>query len=290
MADEGMRLALNHDVSDPNREAAMSSKTEEDFADVEEARQRAEQDDRERKQSPSAIKAAASRTRAVQQRSGLRRFLFENGLTIVALAFFALSFVGQIVAGHRTYNAEQRDHGQPTASLGAYLRSGAFVEATAENWESEFLQMGLFVLLTAYLYQRGSSESKSIEEPDAVDQDPREAKDDADAPWPVRRGGVWLALYRRSLGGALLLLFVLSFAAHAVGGAMAYNEEQLAHGGSTVSAVGYVATSQFWFESFQNWQSEFFSVALLVLMSIWLRQQGSAQSKPVAASARDTGE
>jgi hypothetical protein len=244
----------------------------------------------ERQQSPSSIRAAASRTRAVQQRSGVRRFLFENGLTLAALAFFVMSFAGQIITGHRTYNGAQRDHGQPTASLGAYLRSGAFVEATAENWESEFLQMGLFVLLTAYLHQRGSSESKSIEEPDAVDRDPREAKNDPDAPWPVRRGGVWLALYRHSLGGALLLLFVLSFAAHAVGGAMAYNEAQLPHGGATVSAAGYLVTSQFWFESFQNWQSEFFSVALLVLMSIWLRQQGSAQSKPVAASARDTGE
>ena len=269
----------------------MASSTYEQFTEtVEEARKQAERGERQRKQSPSATKAAASRTRAVQQRSGVRRFLFENGLTIAALAFFVMSFAGQVVAGHRTYNDEQRDHGQPTANLPAYLRSGAFIEATAENWESEFLQMGLFVLLTAYLYQRGSSESKSIEEPDAVDQEPREAKDDPDAPWPVRRGGVWLALYRRSLGGVLLLLFVVSFAAHAVGGAMAYNEEQLAHGGSTVSAAGYVVTSQFWFESFQNWQSEFFSVALLVLMSIWLRQQGSAQSKPVAASARDTGE
>ena len=269
----------------------MASSTDEQFTEAaEEARKQAEQNERQRQQSPSAMRAAASRTRAVQQHSGIRRFLFENGLTLAALAFFVMSFAGQIVAGHRTYNAEQRDHGQPTATLGAYLRSGAFVEATAENRESEFLQMGLFVLLTAYLYQRGSSESKSIEEPDAVDQDPREAKDDPDAPWPVRRGGVWLALYRRSLGGVLLLLFVLSFAAHAAGGAMAYNEEQLAHGGSTVSVAGYLGTSQFWFESFQNWQSEFFSVALLVLMSIWLRQQGSAQSKPVAASVRDTGE
>ena len=269
----------------------MASSADERFIEAaEEARRQAERDERQRKQSPSAIKAAASRTRAVRQRSGVRRFLFENGLTIATLAFFVMSFAGQIIAGHRTYNDEQRDHGQPTATLGAYLRSGAFIEATAENWESEFLQMGVFVLLTAYLYQRGSSESKSIEEPDAVDQDPREAKDDPDVPWPVRRGGVWLAVYRRSLGGALLLLFVLSFAAHAVGGAMAYNEEQLAHGGATVSTAGYLGTSQFWFESFQNWQSEFFSVALLVLMSIWLRQQGSAQSKPVAASARDTGE
>ena len=258
--------------------------------EVKEARERAEQDERERTRSPSAVKAAVARTKNLHGRSGLRRFLFENGLSIAALTFFVLSFVGQVLAGHRTYNDEQRQHGQPTESLGAYLTSGDFIEATAENMESEFLQMGLFVLLTAYLYQRGSSESKMIEEPDAVDQDPREAQDDPDAPWPVRRGGLWLSLYRRSLGGALLLMFAVAFTAHAIGGAMAFNEEQQAHGGGTVSVGGYLLTSQFWFESFQNWQSEFFSVAVLVLMSIWLRQQGSAQSKPVAASMRDTGE
>ena len=257
---------------------------------VRKARGERERDERERTHSPSAEQAAVKRVDMLRGRSGLRRFLFENGLALAATLFFLLSFAGQVLAGHRAHNEEQRDHRQPTVSIGEYLRSGAFVEATAENWESEFLQMGLFVLLTAYLYQRGSSESKSIEEPDAVDQDPREARDDPDAPWPVRRGGLWLALYKRSLGGALLILFAMSFAAHAVGGAMAYNDEQATHGGVTVSVAGYLATSQFWFESFQNWQSEFFSVAVLVVLSIWLRQQGSAQSKPVAAPAHDTGE
>ena len=269
----------------------MAASTDKDVPTVvDEAREQADSEGNERKSSPSAVNAAVSRTKSLHGRSGLRRFLFENGLSIAALAFFVVSFVGQVMAGQRTHNAEQREHGQPAASLGEYLRSGAFIEATAENWESEFLQMGLFVLLTAYLYQRGSSESKTIEEPDAVDQDPREARDDPDAPWPVRRGGRWLAVYKRSLGGVLLLLFVVSFVAHAAGGAMDYNTAQRLHGGTTVSIPQYMITSRFWFESFQNWQSEFFSVAVLVLMSIWLRQQGSAQSKPVAASMRDTGE
>jgi type IV secretory pathway VirB2 component (pilin) len=106
----------------------------------------------------------------------------------------------------------------------------------------------------------------------------------------VRRGGVWLAVYQRSLGAALLLMFLIAFVGHAIGGSMAYNEEQQQHGGAMVSALGYIGTSRFWFESFQNWQSEFFSVGVLVVISIWLRQQGSAQSKPVAASMSDTGE
>ena len=256
---------------------------------VEKARVEADRESHERRKSPSAIKAAAQRVAVARERTGLHRFLLENSLSLTAFLFFILSFAGQIFTGAREYNAGRKDHGQPAVTMSSYLSSGAFVEATAENWESEFLQMGVFVLLTAYLYQRGSSESKGIEEPQAVDQDPSEARNDPDAPWPVRRGGVWLTMYKNSLGGALLLLFVGSFIAHAIGGSMAYNEQQLQHGGETVTTLGYLNTSQFWFESFQNWQSEFFSVGLLVLMSIWLRQQGSAQSKPVAAPSSDTG-
>jgi hypothetical protein len=236
------------------------------------------------------MNAAAQRAETLRRRGRVGRFVFENGLSIATFVFFAVSFAGQIVAGRRIYNDDQRAHGQPGVGLVQYLRSGNFIEATSENMESEFLQMGLFVLLTSFLYQRGSSESKTIEEPDGVDQDPREARDDPGAPWPVRRGGVWLSLYQRSLGIALLLLFLVAFVGHAIGGSMAYNEAERQHGGVAVTALGYTLTSQFWFESFQNWQSEFFSVGLLVVISIWLRQQGSAQSKPVAASASDTGE
>jgi hypothetical protein len=205
-------------------------------------------------------------------------------------ALFVLSFTGQVLAGRATYNDEQREHGQPTVSVREYLTTGAFVEATAENWESEFLQMGLFVLLSVFLYQRGSSESKRIEEPEEVDQNPRAALDDPDAPWPVRRGGLALVLYEHSLSIVLLTLFALSFVAHAAGGARDYNDGQATHGGTPVSTFGYMATSRFWFESLQNWQSEFFSVALLVVLSIWLRERGSPQSKPVAAGKKETGE
>jgi uncharacterized protein DUF6766 len=254
------------------------------------AGKRAEQDERERAGSRSAVAEATKRVATLEQRTGLRRFIFENALTLVAFAFFTVSMVGLVLAGRQAYNEDQRQHGQSTVSIAGYLTSGAFMEATGENWESAFLQMGVFVLLTRFLYQRGSSESKRIEEPEAVDQDPREARDDPDAPWPVRRGGMWLALYRNSLSGVTLLMFLLSFALHAAGGANKYNESQRAHGGETVSVLGYIGTGQFWFESFQNWQSEFFSVGVLALLTIWFRQQGSPQSKPVAAPTHDTGE
>jgi hypothetical protein len=264
--------------------------------DMERARTRVERaaeqqrTDEDQRTEGSAKRAAVMRTMALQGHSGFRRFLFENGLVLAALTLFAFSFVGQVMSGHAVYNEDQREHSQPTIGLADYLRTGDFVEATAENWESEFLQMGVFVVLTVFLYQRGSSESKTIEEPDAVDQRPEEARGDPDAPGPVRRGGLSLMLYKHSLSISLFVLFIISFLLHAAGGAKAYSAEQEQHGAGPVSMLGYLGTSQFWFESFQNWQSEFLSVALLVLFSIWLREQGSAQSKPVAAPHSDTGE
>jgi glycerol uptake facilitator-like aquaporin len=246
--------------------------------------------DEQQRTEGSAKRAAVRRTLALQGHSGFRRFLFENGLVLAATALFLFSFAGQILTGHAVYNEEQQEHASPTISLVDYLRTGDFVEATAENWESEFLQMAVFVILTVFLYQRGSSESKTIEEPDPVDQRPEEARADPDAPGPVRRGGAALWFYKHSLSLALFALFVVSFVAHAIGGSAKYNEEQQQHGQPQISVLGYFASSQFWFESFQNWQSEFLSVGVLVLFSIWLREQGSAQSKPVAAPHSDTGE
>jgi hypothetical protein len=262
---------------------------EEGFTTVDRAAEQA-RTEREERTMGSARRLAVQRTVALRRRSGLSRFVYENGLSLVATALFVVSFAGQILTGRSVYNEEQRDHGEAEVGVVDYLRTGAFVEATAENWESEFLQMGLFVVLTVFLYQRGSSESKDIEGPETVDQRPEEARGERDAPWPVRRGGVALALYKHSLSVALFALFAVSLALHAAGGAAEYSEEQQQHGGAPVTALGYLATSRFWFESLQNWQSEFLSVAVLVLLSIWLREQGSAQSKPVAAAHGDTGD
>lgn len=220
----------------------------------------------------------------------LRRFWRENSLSIVATLLFLGSLVGQIVTGQSVANAEARAHGAALVSLSQYLRSGDFLEVTFENWESEFLQMALFVVLTKYLRQRGSSESKKITEHDAVDDEPRAKREDPEAPWPVRAGGVWTTLYERSLSLALGALFAASFVLHAVGGTHKHNVDALRHGEPTVSVLGYLGSAQFWFESFQNWQSEFLSMAVLVLLSIVLRERGSAQSKPVAAPHAQTGE
>ncbi len=211
-----------------------------------------------------------------------------HSLLFANLALFVIFFCGMAITGFNTYNQDQLDHGQSAVSFTAYLGTGAFGEATFENWESEFLQMGMYVVLTVFLYQRGSSESKPIGEAAAQDKDPRESRNEPNVPWPVKRGGFVLVLYENSLAILFFGLFIASVVLHAVTGAAAYGEEQLQHGQQAVSALEYVTTSQFWFESFQNWQSEFMVIALMVGASVFLRQRGSAESKPVATPHAET--
>jgi hypothetical protein len=205
------------------------------------------------------------------------------------LALFAVFLTGQALTGNAEYNEDQEEHSEPPIGLVQYLSTGHFVEATFENWESEFLQMASYVFLTAFLFQRGSSESKDPDKPQPQDEDARKHSRNKSAPRPVKVGGVVLVLYENSLFLAFVALFVLSFTLHALGGAQEYSQEQLAHGGSAVTVLGYLGTSRFWFESFQNWQSEFLAVASIVVLSIFLRQRGSPESKPVHAPHSETG-
>jgi hypothetical protein len=169
------------------------------------------------------------------------------------------------------------------------MGTGQFIEATFENWESEFLQMGMYVILTVFLFQKGSSESKPMEADAPQDEDPRDADVKENTPWPVKRGGLILKLYEHSLSLLFLVLFLASLALHAIGGAEEYNSEQASHGQPGVSPLDYLATSRFWFESFQNWQSEFLAVAVIVGASVYLREKGSPESKPVAEPHYETG-
>ena len=217
------------------------------------------------------------------------RMFKNNGLSIVLLSLFLLTLAGQAVTGWGEHNADEQAHGRPAVSFSEYLGTGHFWEATGENWESEFLQMGMFVLLTTFLYQKGSAESKRIGVIEEQDMDPRSLSDRPDVPGPVKRGGWQLRLYENSLGLAFLALFVISFLIHAAGGRVDYNEDQVAHGESAVTLIEYAGTRRFWFESFQNWQSEFLSLAAMVIGTIYLRQRGSAESKAVHAPHAETG-
>src|SRR3954463_12933386 len=140
----------------------------------------------------------------------MRKIVRDNGLLLANLGLFLLFLVAMALTGVRAYNADQVEHHQSTLSLLNYIGTGNFIESVFENWESEFLQMGLYVVLTAFLRQKGSAESKKLEGDEAVDEDPRRARGREDAPWPVRRGGPILVLYEHSLSLALFVLFILS--------------------------------------------------------------------------------
>jgi hypothetical protein len=213
----------------------------------------------------------------------------QHGLSIVLLALFIVFLAAQTVAGWMELNDEARAHARETVTLGGYFLTGHFWEATFENWESEFLQMAAFVVLTTFLYHVGSSESRRPGVVELVDADPRDFTDEPDVPWPVRRGGWILRVYENSLGLAFGLLFLLSWAGHAIGGWRQSVDDGIAHGQAPQTLAEYVSSARFWFESFQNWQSEFLAIAAMVWLSVYLRQRHSPESKPVHAPHTDTG-
>ena len=203
------------------------------------------------------------------------KLLKDNGLTIVLMLMFAISVVGQAYFGWRAALEEMAAHGGEGQSLLQYLGDGEFLSALFENWESEFLQMAAYVVLTAHLFQRGSAESR----------DPDDPERENDEPYP----GFWGKVHAHSLGLALTLLFVASFVLHLFYSARHAEDEALMHGNTALTLGEYIGDAQFWFESFQNWQSEFFSTAVLVVLSIFLRERGSPESKPVRAGITETG-
>jgi len=215
-------------------------------------------------------------------------FFRNNGLTIVLLLLFLASLIGQWLIGWRFQNEELARHGQPLLSLAAYAVDDQFIATVFENWESEFLQMSAYVVLTCFLFQKGSAESS----------DPDDAPRDADlagqadkpgAPAMLRGGRLARTLYANSLGLTLFVLFIVSFVLHWTFSAREAAAEALAHGEAPPSSFGYLGDAQLWFESLQNWQSEFLSTAVLVVLSIYLRQRESPESKAVAAPHAQTG-
>ncbi|MGD9980526.1 MAG: DUF6766 family protein [Hyphomonadaceae bacterium] len=199
----------------------------------------------------------------------------DNGLTLALMLLFGLSIAGQAWAGWLNAIEEMTQHQAAAPTLAGYVTSAEFVSTVFENWESEFLQMAAYVVLTAHLFQRGSAESR---DPD----DPERERDEA-------KPGLVGVLYAHSLGLMLGLLFVLSFAIHLIGSAEHAREQAALHGERASSLIKHLSGAQFWFESFQNWQSEFLSTAVLVVLSIYLRERGSPESKPVQAPNSETG-
>ncbi|ANY83659.1 hypothetical protein BB934_36015 (plasmid) [Microvirga ossetica] len=219
----------------------------------------------------------------------MRRFLHDNGLSVVLFSLFLVSLIGQALTGWKAHAEDLRIHDMPAIGLLSYLTSGHFISAVFENWESEFLQMAAYVVLTIFLFQKGASESKKPDESNPEDESPYAHRSDPDAPGPVHRGGLLLKLYSHSLSIALVTLFLVSFWLHLAGSTRRMNEEAREHRQPPQTMTDTLVDPEFWYESFQNWQSEFLSIGVLLVLGIYLRQRGSSESKPVAAPHHATG-
>jgi hypothetical protein len=222
----------------------------------------------------------------------MRRFLRENSLGLAFGLLFLGALVGQAVAGHADFSQKQIAEGLDPVSFGRYVTSASFGVDVAENWQSEYLQFFLFIMFTVWLIQKGSPESKKPEEVGLEsDKDQRvgpHARDDSPA-WAKASGGWRRILLSNSLGLVMGVLFLLSWLAQSVAGVVAFNEERLANLEAPVSWPQYLAGPDFWNRTLQNWQSEFLAVASMAILSIYLRQRGSPESKPVGASHTSTG-
>jgi hypothetical protein len=213
-------------------------------------------------------------------------YFYRNSLSLVFLFIFLIAISGQAFSGWKEHNQDLQDENASPLTFKTYLKSGHFISATFENFESEFLQMALYVLLTVKLRQLGSAESKSLDKKEEVDREPVPSPD---APWPVRKGGWILKIYSNSLGIAFTVLFLVCWSIHLYGSWQVHNVEQVLKGEAKDDVLTYLGEPTFWFESFQNWQSEFLSVLSIVFLTIYLRQKGSPESKPVDAPHMETG-
>ena len=222
-------------------------------------------------------------------RGGLRGFVSENSLSLFFLALFLAALVGQAIAGHSLFNQEQLDHKEAPISFWRYLSSSDFGQAVTENWQSEYLQFALFALGTVWLLQKGSPESKELDQAGVESDEEQKVGPHADASSPrLARFGDWrTTLYSNSLIIVMTLVFLASWFAQSVTGWSEFNDQQHQHGSHAVSWLSYVGSSDFWEATFQNWQSEFLAVGSFAVLAIYLRQRGSPESKPVGAPTSD---
>jgi membrane protein implicated in regulation of membrane protease activity len=223
----------------------------------------------------------------------VKRFVRENSLSLFFLAIFLLALCGQAISGHNLYNEEALAHNGEPISFLRYLTSSSFGQAVMENWQSEYLQFALFALATVWLLQKGSPESKELDqagtESDEDQMVGRHAREDS--PRWAKYDDWRTVIYSNSLIIVMALIFFGSWFAQSVTGMTAYNQELHDHGEPRLSWLGYISSSEFWESTFQNWQSEFLAVGSFAILAVYLRQRGSPESKPVGAPTEDaTGE
>jgi hypothetical protein len=221
----------------------------------------------------------------------VRTYVRDNSLTLFFLALFLVALVAQLFVGHSAFNHEQIAHQDPTMSLGRYATSSAYWVDVMENWQSEYLQFALFIIAAVWFVQRGSTESKPIEKRGAEsDEDQKLGRHVANnSPKWAKAGGWRTAVYSNSLLMLMTAIWLMSWFAQLVTGRIDYNAEQFDHHEASLDLLQYAGSSDYWNRTLQNWQSEFLAIASITVFSIWLRQRGSPQSKPVGEPHPSTG-
>ncbi|WP_232664024.1 DUF6766 family protein [Pseudonocardia sp. TRM90224] len=224
--------------------------------------------------------------------SALRKVLHDNGLGLVFGALFLLALGGQAISGLAQYNDDLTTHGAAAVSLGGYLLSSSFAVDVVENWQSEYLQFFLYIFATVWLVQRGSPESKHLDEAGTESDEEQRVGRFARAGSPRwARPGDWrTAVFSRSLGIVMGGIFLLCMFAQSVAGWAAHNAEQARHGEPALTWVAYLGDADFWNRTTQNWQSEMLAVGSMAVFGVYLRQRGSPESKPVGVPHGETGE
>jgi membrane protein implicated in regulation of membrane protease activity len=222
----------------------------------------------------------------------IRTALRDNGLTLFFLALLFGALIGESFVGQAHFNAEQIADGGRSFTWLQYVTSSSFAVDVAENWQSEYLQFALYILATVWLVQRGSSESKEPEHIGRMSDESQLLGEHAqpDSPRFARGGGGLAKLYGHSLGLIMILFFFGSWLAQSIAGHAAYNHDQLAQFEDPVSWGTYISTAEFWDRTFQNWQSEFLAVASMAIFTVFLRERGSPESKPVGEPHYEMGE
>lgn len=221
----------------------------------------------------------------------MRTFLRNNSLSLVFLGLFLAALVFQSIAGLADFNEDQVRHGDPQMSYGRYLVSSEFATAVMENWQSEYLQFTLYVLLTVWLVQRGSPESKEVDKTGGESDEEQKVGEHAEPGSPrwARIGGVRRKLYENSLVIVMAAIWIGTWLAQSLTGVTEYNTDRLDHHEAPVSWAAYLTKPDFWEKTLQNWQSEFLAVGSMAILAVYLRQRGSPESKPVGAPHHATG-
>jgi hypothetical protein len=213
-------------------------------------------------------------------------WLKANGLSIGFGLLFLATLVGQAISGHDSVNHDSLLHQGDPMSLGHYVTSALFWADVMENWQSEYLQFSLYIFATVWLVQRGSNESKELHRTGTESDEEQKVGPHAtpDSPRWARAGDWRTRIYSNSLLLVMMSIWVASWLAQSVTGRVNYNANQLDHQAAPISWLSYITTADFWNRTLQNWQSEFLAVGSMVILSVYLRQRGSPESKPVGAA------